>query len=398
MTREGFAPGAPAVGGGIPLAVPTLGGAEWTYVKEALDTNWVSSVGPFVDRFEREVADLLGSPRAVAVSSGTAALHLALLLAGVGAGDEVVMPALSFAAPAFAVSYLGASPAFVDVEPEYWQIDVAKVADFLEHECEVEGGSLVNRRTRARIAAILPVHALGHPVDVDPLLELAARYELPVVEDAAEAMGAQYRGRAPGTFGLLGCLSFNGNKVMTAGGGGMILTADDELASRALYLSTQAKDDPLEYIHGEVGFNYRLSNVLAAVGCGQLEVLERNVEARRRIAQTYVAAFADARGLTPMREAPWAHCTFWLFTVRIDPAGFGIDSRELLLRLARQGIQTRPLWQPLHLSQPFIGATAFHCENAATIAAQALSLPSSSGLGDDDQARVIDAVLGASSA
>jgi perosamine synthetase len=394
VSREaGFAPGAPAAAGSIPLAVPTLGGREWEFVKEALDTNWVSPVGPFVDRFEQEVAERLGSPYAVAVASGTAAIHLALLLAGVRPGDEVVMPTLTFAAPAFAATYVGASPVLVDVEPEHWQIDVAGVAEFLERECRPDGHAILNRRTGRRIAALLPVHALGHPVDIDPLLELASRYEIPVVEDAAEAMGALYRGVAPGTFGLLGCLSFNGNKVMTTGGGGMILTADSELAERAVYLSTQAKDDPIEYVHGEVGFNYRLSNVLAAIGCGQLEALDRNVDARRRHAAAYEEAFRDVPGIGTLREASWARCAYWLYTIRIDPVHFGIDRRELHRRLAAQGIQTRPLWQPLHVSRPFSGAQAFDRGVASAIHEQALSLPSSSSLTEDEQSRVIEAVL-----
>jgi perosamine synthetase len=377
----------------IPLAVPHLGTREWTYVKEALDTNWVSSVGPFVDRFERETAALVGAERAVAVSSGSAALHVALLLAGIGQGDEVIMPSLTFIAPANAVAYLGATPVFVDCEPVYWQLDIEKVGEFLEKECRVEHGRLVNRATGRRIGALLPVHVLGHPVDMEPLLELAARYDLPVVEDAAEAVGASYRGRAPGTFGLVGCLSFNGNKVITTGGGGMMLFADPLLADRAQYLVTQAKDDALEYIHGAVGFNYRLSNVLAAIGCAQLEILERNVDAKRRIAQTYTEAFADVPGLTPMREAEWAHSTFWLYTVRVDPRRFGADSRTLLRRLAGRGIQSRPLWQPLHLSAPFAGSTAYRCETAVAVESEALSLPSSAGLEPEDQARVIAAVL-----
>lgn len=377
----------------IPLAIPCLGTNEWTYVKEALDTNWVSSVGPFVDRFEREVAALLGVRRGVAVSSGSAALHLALLLAGVGPGDDVVMPTLTFIAPANAVSYVGARPMFVDCEPAYWQLDVDKVADFLSADCRAEGGRLVNRRTGRRIGALLPVHVLGHPVDMDPLLEIAARYELPVVEDAAEALGASYRGRPPGTLGRIGCLSFNGNKVLTTGGGGMLLFDDEDLADRAQYLSTQAKDDPLEYIHGDVGFNYRLSNVLAAIGCAQLEVLEQNVDARRRVAATYTDAFADVPGLTPMQEAPWARGTFWLFTVRVDPGKFGISSRELMRRLADRGIQSRPLWQPLHLSRPFAGSQVGNCETAVKVESEALSLPSSSGLTPADQSYVIEAVL-----
>jgi len=391
--ESGLAPGAPVAAGGIPLAVPHLGGNEWAYVQEALDTNWVSSVGPFVDRFEELTAARLGAGHAVAVTSGTAALHLALLLAGVEAGDEVVMPTLTFIAPANAVGYLGAHPVFVDAEPEYWQLDVEKVAEFLERECAPEGGVLVNRRTGRRVRAVLPVHVLGHPVDLDPVVELAGRYGLVLIEDAAESIGARYRSRALGTFGLAGCLSFNGNKVITTGGGGMLVTDDAELAARARYLATQAKDDPVEYVHGAVGFNYRLSNVLAAIGCAQLEVLEEHVAAKRAVADRYRDAFDSVPGLTVMREAPWAFSTHWLTTVLVDPADVGFDSRELLRRLSNAGIQSRPLWQPLHLSRPFADAQSYRCEVASRVAAQSLSLPSSVGLSEAEQSRVIEAVL-----
>jgi perosamine synthetase len=389
MTREaGFAPGAPAAAGQVPLAVPHLTGREWEYVKEALDTNWVSSVGPFVDRFEALVAERLGV-EAVAVASGTAALHLALVLAGVGPEEEVIMPTLTFVAPAYAVRYVGASPVFVDAEPEYWQLDVDKVAAFLDEEC-ADG---VDRRTGRRVRAILPVHVLGHPVDVEPLLALAEQHGLVVVEDAAESLGALYRGRAPGTFGSLAALSFNGNKIVTTGGGGVLLARDGEVAERARYLSTQAKDDPVEYVHGAVGFNYRLSNVLAAIGCAQLEALDEHVARKRSIAQAYGDAFGGVAGVRTMAEAPWAHAAYWLSTILVDADVTGIDSRELLRRLAVRGIQARPLWQPLHRSKPFAGSRATDCSTAERIAAQSLSLPSSVGLTEAEQERVIAAVL-----
>jgi perosamine synthetase len=391
--EAGLAPGAPAAAGTIPLAVPHLGGREWEYVREALDTNWVSSVGPFVDRFEQQTASYLDAGHAVAVVSGTAALHLALLLAGVGPDDAVVVPTLTFIAPANAIRYTGAEPVFIDAEPDYWQLDVEKVAEFLERECTHDERGVVDRATGRRVRAILPVHVLGHPVDLDPLLELARRYGLVVVEDAAESIGGRYRSQALGTFGTLGCLSFNGNKVVTAGGGGMVVTADAALAERARYLTTQAKDDPVEYVHGAVGFNYRLSNVLAAIGCAQLELVEEHVAAKRRIAARYAEAFAGVEGLTWMREAPWAFGTFWLATMLVDERRAGVGSRELLRRLAARGVQSRPLWQPLHLSKPYAGARAYRCETAERIAEQALSLPSSVGLTEDDQALVIDAVL-----
>ena len=236
----------------IPNAVPHLGGNEWQYLKECLDTNWVSSVGPFVERFEREVAAYVGCAHAVATVSGTAALHVALLLAGVGPGDEVLVPALTFVATANAVRYCRAEPVFMDAEPVSWGIDPTKVAEFLGRECEVRHGHVVNRATGRTVKAIVPVHLYGHPVDLDPLLDLTTRYPLALVEDAAEALGARYRGRRVGALGRLGCLSFNGNKIITSGGGGMILTNDGELACRARSLTTQARADGLEYIHHEV--------------------------------------------------------------------------------------------------------------------------------------------------
>ena len=391
--RTPFEPGAPAAAGAIPLAVPHLVGNEWAYVKEALDTNWVSSAGPFVDRFERMVAGVVDTPHAVAVASGTAALHVALLAAGVEPGDEVLVSTLSFIAPANAIRYAGAHPVFVDAEPEYWQIDADKVETFLARECTVEGGRLVNRSTGRRVRALLPVHALGHPARIEQLAELAERFELALVEDAAESLGARAGGRHVGTFGIAGCLSFNGNKLATSGGGGMVVTADEAFAGRVRYLTTQAKDDPVEYVHGEVGFNYRLGNVQAALGCAQLEQLDALVAAKRRIADRYREAFAGLDGVTTMSEAPGAFAVHWLSTILLDSAVTGIDRRGLHEALAERRIQTRPLWQPLHVSPAHAGAQVCGGEVAERIAAEALSLPSSTGLAVEEQERVIAAVV-----
>ena len=250
----------------IPNAVPHLAGNEWKYLKECLDTNWVSSVGPFVDRFEREVAAYVGVPHAVATVNGTAALHVALLAAGVRPNDEVLVPALTFIATANAVSYCGAQPVFLDSEEVSWGLDAGKLADFLSRECAVKDGQVINRATGRVVRAVLPVHLYGHPFDVDAVLEVAGRYPLTVVEDAAEALGARYRGRAVGCDGLVSCLSFNGNKIITTGGGGMVLTRDEKMAARVRQLTTQARTDAIEYIHEETGYNYRLTNLQAALG------------------------------------------------------------------------------------------------------------------------------------
>src|SRR5262245_49714075 len=245
--------GAPPSDGTIPLTVPALGGSEWTYVKECLDTNWISSVGAFVGRFERMMAERIGVGHAVAVVNGTAALHVALSVAGVGTGDEVVMPALTFIAPANAVRYLGAWPVFIDVDAEYGQIDPQRLQDFIMRGCEWSGGALRNRQTGRRVTALLPVDILGHPADLDPILQIARARNLVVVEDATESLGARYKDRPVGQRADIACFSFNGNKIVTTGGGGMIVTDRADWADRARYLTTQAKDDSIEYVHGDIG-------------------------------------------------------------------------------------------------------------------------------------------------
>ncbi len=378
----------------IPLCVPEIRGNEWAYVKDCLDTGWVSSVGSYVDRFERELAGYVGSPHAVAAVNGTSALHIALLLAGVEPDDEVLVSTITFIAPANAIRYANAWPVFVDADPDVWQMDPEKLAGFLERDCEGRDGVLRNRRTGRRVRAIMPVHILGHPCDLDPLLELARRYELAVIEDATESLGATYRGKAVGTLGDSGCFSFNGNKLITTGGGGMLVTGREDWARRAKHLTTQAKtgDAPTEYIHDEVGYNYRLTNVLAAIGCAQLELLDEYVAAKLRISARYRDALADVPGLTMPPRAEWAAPVDWLFTVLVDEARYGTGSRDLLRRLGERKIQTRPLWEPMHLSQPHRGGPATDCSVAERLYRQALSLPCSVGLTETDQDRVIAAL------
>jgi len=383
----------PVPDGFIPLCVPDIQGNAWAYVKECLDTNWVSSVGPFVDRFEREVAEYVGARYAVAAVTGTAALHVALLAAGVQPDDEVLVSTLTFIAPVNAIRYCNAWPVFVDAEPDSWQMDAGKAADFLEHGCRLENGELRNKATSRRVRTILPVHILGHPVDMDPILELARRYQLPVIEDATEALGACYKDRRTGSLGDIACFSFNGNKIITTGGGGMIVTNHESWAKRAKYLTTQAKDDPLEYIHNEIGYNYRLTNLQAALGCAQMEKLDEHIAAKRRIADTYQAAFADTAGITPMPQAAWASSIFWMYTVLVDEAEYGMDSRALLRKLEAAGIQSRPLWQPVHLSPAHAGH-AYACPVAEDLYRRALSLPCSVGLTAAQQAKVIEVVKG----
>ena len=379
----------------IPLSVPEIGGNEWQYVKECLDTGWVSSVGSYVEQFERMVAAQAGTRYAVATVNGTSALHISLLVAGVRPNDEVLVSTLTFIAPVNAIRYAGAWPVFVDAEPTYWQMDPDRVLDFIEHECEWINNELINRHTGRRVSAIIPVHILGHPVDIEPILAIARKYDLKIIEDSTEALGSMYRGRSPGSFGDIGCFSFNGNKIITTGGGGMIVTDREDWAKKAKYLTTQAKDDPIEYIHGEVGFNYRLTNVLAAIGCAQMEQLASYVAKKRSIAMRYQERLTGVPGLTPMRNASWAESTYWMYTILVDPIDFGFDCRQLLRILESQKIQTRPLWQPIHLSPAHAAKGAQSLAVAEHLAEHALSLPCSVNLSDHDQDRVIAAIAAA---
>jgi perosamine synthetase len=376
----------------IPLIVPEIRGNEWKYVKECLDTNWVSSVGSYVDRFEKMAAEQAGTKYAVATVNGTAALHIALMLAGVQADDEVVVSSLTFIAPANAIRYVGAWPVFIDAEPAYWQIDPNGLIDFLQIGCTWDGQELRNRRSGRRVKALMPVHILGHPADLDPILAVAAKYSLPVIEDATEGLGARYRGKSLGSFGNAGCFSFNGNKIITTGGGGMLVTDNAEWAAHARYLTTQAKDDPIEYVHNAVGYNYRLTNVLAAMGCGQMEQLGAFVDAKRSIAKRYQESLGSIPGIRLPEEADWACSTYWMYTVLIDGKESGVDSRQLLRELAARKIQTRPLWQPIHRSPAHDASNSPDCPNSDLLHTQAISLPCSVGLSSSAQNVVIGAI------
>lgn len=379
----------------IPLCAPRLGGNEEAYLRECVATNWVSSAGPFVERFERDVAAYVGTAHAVSTVNGTAALHIALKVAGVGPGDAVVTSTLTFVATANAIVHAGARPVFVDVEPATWQMDPALVETYLREGCTLADGILRDRETGLRVAALLPVHILGHPVDMDPILALAREFGLPVVEDATESLGATYRGRNVGTLGDIAALSFNGNKLITCGGGGMVVTDRAAWADRARHLTTQARIEPLEAIHDEVGYNYRLTNIQAALGCAQLETIDERIADKRRIADLYRGLAAEVPGLTFMPAAPWAGCTYWMSTVLVDPDVFGVDRYHLLRFLSDHNIGARPLWQPLHLSPAHEGARSVKGLVAEGLYTHAVSLPSSCGLSDAQWARVRSAIFAA---
>lgn len=378
----------------IPLSVPCLGGREREYLTSCVDDNWVSSVGPFVRRFEAAFAQHVGAGHAIACASGTAALHLAMLAAGIGPGDLILVSSLTFIASVNAIRHAGADPVLVDCHPDSWQMDMDRVSRFLTEECDTQGGTCRHRRSGRRVAGIVPVHILGHGADLPGLLAIAARHHLVVVEDAAEALGVRIAGRHAGTFGRLGCFSFNGNKTITTGAGGMVVTDDRTLADRVRHLSEQAKLPGSEYVHDAVGYNYRMSNLHAAVGLAQLEQLTGHLAAKRAIAERYASAFAGRAGIGWIGPTEGMDPAWWLFTLTIDPAITGLTARQVMAHLKEQGIESRPLWQPIHLSPAHAGALCLGGEVAKRLYDQALSLPSSVGLSATDQDRVIETITG----
>jgi len=378
----------------IPLAEPTIGGNAARYLADCLATNFVSSIGPYVERFEAAFAAAVGVRHAVACASGTAAIHLAMRVLDVGPGDEVLVPSLTFVASANPIRYERATPVLVDSESATFDLDPAIVVEELDRRA---------RHGLRQPKAVEVVHLVGHPADIAPILEASERHGVAVVEDASEALGATYRdgplrGRQVGSVGRLGCFSFNGNKIITTGGGGMITTDDDGLARRARHLSTQARLPGRAYGHDEIGYNYRLSNLAAALGLAQLEELPALLAGRRAVAERYDAALAGLPALRTAPRAGWAEPSFWLYTASLDTARQGPSRDGLLDGLAARGIDARPLWTPLHLMPLYSDAPRLGGAVAERIFAAAVSLPSSSNLPAVDQARVVDglrALLGA---
>jgi len=352
-------------------------------VEEAFASNWIAPLGPHVDAFEREFAAAVGAAHAAALSSGTAALHLALHRLGVGHGDEVLCSTLTFVASANPILYQGASPVFVDSELATWNMDPALVAE------ELDAAAGRGRLPRA----VVLVHLYGQSADVEPILAACDRHGVPLVEDAAESLGAEYRGRSPGTFGVFGAFSFNGNKIITTSGGGMLVSPLPGEIERVRFLASQARDKAPHYQHSTVGFNYRMSNVLAALGRGQLRVLNARVLARRRNFALYAEALSSHPGLSFMPEAPHGSSSRWLTVVLVDPLEFGATAEDARRHLERANIESRPVWKPMHLQPLFRDARRVGGALAEHLFRQGLCLPSGSALTDDDRARVIETLL-----
>jgi pyridoxal phosphate-dependent aminotransferase EpsN len=360
------------------LSPPHMGPDERALLLEAFDSNWIAPLGPHVDAFERETAAKVGVPHAAALSSGTAALHLALRILGVGRGDEVIASTLTFSATVNPIVYEGATPVFIDADRETWNMDPG----LLEEE-------LAACATKGKLPrAVIAVDLYGQCADYDRILAACARYEVPVIEDAAEALGATYRGRYAGSFGAMGVYSFNGNKIITTSGGGMLVSDRKDWIEKARFLATQARDPVPHYQHSQLGFNYRLSNLLAAVGRGQLRVLDERVARRRAINASYRRLLGGIPGLAPMPEAPYGGSNCWLTCITIDPAAFGASREDVRQHLERLNVESRPVWKPMHLQPFFDGCRVRAGAVAARVFEHGLCLPSGSSLPDSQVARI----------
>ncbi|MGL5079068.1 MAG: DegT/DnrJ/EryC1/StrS family aminotransferase [Waterburya sp.] len=366
----------------ILLSTPHIGEQELKFVQEAFQTNWVAPVGPNIDAFEQEFSQVVGSQNSAALSSGTAALHLALKLVGVKAGDEVFCSTFTFIASASPITYLGAKPVFIDSDRTSWNMDPNLLADALAQKDKL--GKLPK--------AVVLVHLYGQSADIAPIKEICDRYSIPLIEDAAEALGATYKGTSPGTWGRAGIFSFNGNKIITTSGGGMLISDDVDLIQQAKFLATQARDPEPHYEHTQIGFNYRLSNISAGIGRGQLSVLKDRVAARRRNFEIYQQALGDLPGIGFMPEADYGTSTRWLSCVTFDPNIAGIDREKIRLQLWEQQIETRPVWKPMHLQPIFADCECINNGVAEELFSQGLCLPSGSNLTEANLERVISAI------
>lgn len=379
----------------IPLSIPNLRGRELEYVTRAVETEWVSTAGPYVADFENSVANYVGTPGAVACQSGTAGIHIALLLCGVEQGDMVVVPTLTFIAAVNPVKYIGAEPVFVDCDDSLC-IDPVKLERFCAEECELRDNVLYHKATGRRIPAMVIVHVFGNMADMERILWIASTYRFKVVEDATEALGTKYTegpyiGCFAGTMGNIGVYSFNGNKIVTTGGGGMIVSMDEELLRRAKHLTTQAKADEANFIHDEIGYNYRLTNLQAALGLAQMEQLEDFIAVKRRNFERYKRALSEVPGLfmPEFRDGIRSNC--WFYTLCCDPP-YPLSRTELIDRLKERGIQARPIWGLIHEQKPYKGSLCYQIESAKKYWACVVNLPCSTNLKEEDVDRVVNVI------
>ena len=368
----------------ILLSLAHMGGTEQKYVGEAFETNWIVPLGPFVDEFEHRLEKFLGTDHVVALGTGTAAVHLALLMLGVGKGDEVICQAFTFSASANPIRYCGAEPVFVDSENKTWNMDPEALETAIKERKRITG---------KYPKAIIPVYLYGMPAQMDEILAIASRYGIPVVEDSAEALGSEYKGKKCGTFGEYGVLSFNGNKIITTSGGGALVCPSAEAAERVKFFATQARENRPYYYHEHIGYNYRLSNVSAAIGCGQMEILGEHLARRRQIHELYTEAFSDVEGIEVHdNPSPDFNSNFWLTTITLNPEVISNTPEELRCALDANNIESRLLWRPMHMQPVFSSCPYYGGTVAEDLFARGLCLPSGSGLTDDDIACVAETI------
>tara|TARA_B100000519_G_scaffold196672_1_gene203340 strand:+ start:126 stop:1283 length:1158 start_codon:yes stop_codon:yes gene_type:complete len=377
----------------IPLSVPNLNGNELKYVEDCINTEWVSSAGSYVDLFEQNIAKYTGSKYAVACMNGTAALQVSLRLAGVKPGHEVIVSTLTFIASVNAITYNSAKPVFMDTD-KYCNINVDKTIEFIKNETIYKSGSSYNKKTKKLISAIIPVHVWGNACYLDELVRVCAERNIAIVEDAAESLGTfynkgNYEGKHTGTIGKLGFLSFNGNKIITTGGGGMILTDDGNLAEKARYLTKQAKDDAIRYVHDDIGYNFRLTNIQAALGVAQLEQLPSFYKRKKEIYNFYKKEINEIGGLSLSSTPEYADNNHWLNLLQIDEKVYGEDREVLMNRFEENGIQTRPVWKLNHEQKPYKDCQNYKIENAKKLVESSLCLPSSSNLTNENLNEVV---------
>ena len=362
------------------LHEPVFEGNEWHYLKDCLDSGFVSSAGQYVEKFEQKIAEFTGSKYAIALVNGTSALHLAMIVGGVKSGDEVIMPSLTFVATANAVSYTGAIPHFVDVNQLDLGIDAVKLRQYLNEITVIKNGNCLNRKTGRIIRALLPMHVFGHPCNILELLAIADEFHLTVIEDAAESLGSFYNEKHTGTFGKIGIISFNGNKTITTGGGGVILTDDREIAYQAKYLSTTAKQPhAFSYMHTDIGFNYRMPNLNAALGCAQLEKLPYFLNSKRRLFNLYFDAFFKVENVLLFQEPIHCRSNYWLQTLLLDEELVPYHE-DIIISCINSGINVRPVWTPLHLLPIFADSPAASLPVTINLAKRLINIPSSAGI------------------
>ena len=374
----------------IPLSVPNIAGNEWKYVKDCLDTGWISSVGSYVTQFEQMVADFAGAKYGVAAVNGTAALHIALLLSGVRQNDYVILPNLTFVASANSIKYLGADPLLIDADPDLWQMDLDLLEEFLENETDEKNGELIYIQDGRRIGAIMPVHILGNICDMDRFLSIVKKYPLPVVEDATEALGSTYKGKSAGTFSPMACFSFNGNKIISTGGGGVIVTDDEQLAKHAKHVTTTSKARTDEYYHDEVGYNYRLVNVLAAIGVGQMELLPSFIKRKKECVAFYKKELAGIADIRFQQELAEVDTNGWLFTIQTD------RQQQVLDHLNSINILSRRFWMPMNNLPMYKNCTYIQKKDVANyIYNTCLSIPCSTNITDEELGIVVKEIKAA---